>query len=206
MFCPKCACELPAVAQFCVRCGSRVLFTPSVQASNTQAVSIPTTLPSPLQSCRNCGARSPSNDLFCADCGTPLNPGGRTVFVSSTTTAIATTPAPLKEELPAEAEHVVSRPEQIDTKFTSEIATASPRSPESISVLCCVNCGKAHDLPAKFCKYCGQQIHASGNRQKRTVYNAQCDEPGSTPRSQPFQNSKCDLLRYGRAIHLGSFR
>jgi hypothetical protein len=59
MFCPKCAYELPAVAKFCVRCGSRV------EAPATQHPAIGSF-------CVNCGRPYDSSYKFCNYCGHPV--------------------------------------------------------------------------------------------------------------------------------------
>ena len=59
MFCPKCACELPAVAKFCVRCG-----TPTHSPVTADS--------SPGSFCVNCGKRYDPSYKFCNFCGHPL--------------------------------------------------------------------------------------------------------------------------------------
>ena len=59
MFCPKCACELPAVAKFCVKCGTR---TQSQVAADSSLGSF----------CVNCGKRYDRSFKFCNFCGHPL--------------------------------------------------------------------------------------------------------------------------------------
>jgi hypothetical protein len=59
MFCSKCACELPTVAKFCVRCGTR---THSLVAADSL----------PGSFCVNCGKRYDPSYKFCNFCGHPL--------------------------------------------------------------------------------------------------------------------------------------
>ena len=63
MFCRNCACELPAVAKFCIRCGSLVATPTSVSA--TQRLF-----------CVNCGEPYDPSYKFCNYCGHPLPPVG----------------------------------------------------------------------------------------------------------------------------------
>jgi hypothetical protein len=56
MFCPNCSCELPAVAKFCVKCGSRVGAQPT--ASRTLG-----------SFCINCAKPLDPSDKFCSYCG-----------------------------------------------------------------------------------------------------------------------------------------
>jgi len=74
MFCANCACELPAIAKFCVRCGSRV-------GTNATAVQLPPVAPQvsevtsdTVAHCSKCGAQNPGDFLFCTSCGTSLAP------------------------------------------------------------------------------------------------------------------------------------
>ena len=60
MFCHNCACELPTVAKFCVRCGSRVEGPATAHA----------TLGS---SCVNCGKPYDPSHEFCNYCGHPVS-------------------------------------------------------------------------------------------------------------------------------------
>ena len=61
MFCPNCSCELPAVAKFCVKCGSRVEVT--------------TTAPRALAPfCVNCAKQLNPSDKFCSYCGQMVMP------------------------------------------------------------------------------------------------------------------------------------
>lgn len=55
MFCPNCACELPAVAKFCVKCGSRV--------------AVPTVRQASVSFCTNCAKPLDPSDKFCSSCG-----------------------------------------------------------------------------------------------------------------------------------------
>jgi Double zinc ribbon len=56
MFCQNCACELPAVARFCVKCGSRVHWPTSIARTSQPA-------------CVNCGRLLDRSDHFCNHCG-----------------------------------------------------------------------------------------------------------------------------------------
>jgi len=73
MFCANCACELPAIARFCVRCGSRVGTTeasvlPPVAPQAHEAINIR------IAHCPKCGAQNPGDFLFCTSCGSSLGP------------------------------------------------------------------------------------------------------------------------------------
>lgn len=56
MFCPNCACELPAVAKFCVKCGSRVEFSAPASRSSRSF-------------CANCAKPLNASEKFCSNCG-----------------------------------------------------------------------------------------------------------------------------------------
>jgi hypothetical protein len=61
MFCANCSCELPAVAKFCVKCGSRV--------------EVPHTVSRTLgPSCSNCAKPLDPSDKFCSYCGHKVIP------------------------------------------------------------------------------------------------------------------------------------
>jgi hypothetical protein len=87
MFCANCACELPAVAKFCVRCGSTV--DPSTSSTPTRVATPPVgnAVGTASVRCPKCGGQNPSDYSFCTLCGAALRPIGSPVFVSSTATA-----------------------------------------------------------------------------------------------------------------------
>jgi hypothetical protein len=74
MFCANCACELPAIAKFCVRCGSRV--ETSIKAVQLPPVTSQTSgvISERIAHCSKCGAQNPGDFLFCTFCGTSLAP------------------------------------------------------------------------------------------------------------------------------------
>jgi hypothetical protein len=61
MFCPNCSCELPAVAKFCVKCGSRVEAPPTASRALGSF-------------CINCAKPLDSSDKFCSYCGHEVIP------------------------------------------------------------------------------------------------------------------------------------
>ena len=79
MYCPNCACELPTVAKFCVRCGATTRFVEAVSSARP-FVSIPLG-PTPVITpkrlgdqvyCGKCGTKAIGGNLFCTSCGNPL--------------------------------------------------------------------------------------------------------------------------------------
>jgi len=98
MFCANCACELPAIAKFCVRCGSMI--------GRSTILLLTTAVPPPAgQSglCLKCGGRNPTDYCFCTTCGAPLSPVGSPVFVPNTVTAFHTVVPAVQNETAAEA-------------------------------------------------------------------------------------------------------
>jgi hypothetical protein len=61
MFCRNCACELPAVARFCVKCGARVEW-PATHVTSPPLRAIES-------SCVNCAKPLDPSDMFCNYCG-----------------------------------------------------------------------------------------------------------------------------------------
>lgn len=98
MFCANCACELPAEAKFCVRCGSTV--EPSTSSTLTRVATPTAGHPVNATSvrCLKCGDQNPSGYSFCTACGASLKPIGSPVFVSNTFTAFGTAVPPAKNE------------------------------------------------------------------------------------------------------------
>ena len=80
MFCANCACELPTIARFCVRCGS------SQNASHLVRPEISEAPKARAVTCSKCGIENPSDYSFCTRCGEQLKTIGSPVFVSSTAT------------------------------------------------------------------------------------------------------------------------
>jgi Double zinc ribbon len=94
MFCPSCACELPAVAKFCVRCGAPTGFgavfpmeVPPVLNSPGLGHEVEPEPASGPTYCGSCGARAVAGNQFCAACGAPIHPAdvpiGASVHVRS---------------------------------------------------------------------------------------------------------------------------
>ncbi len=105
MFCANCACELPAVAKFCVRCGATV--EPSTSSILARVATPPVGQPVKTTSvrCLKCGAQNPSDYSFCTVCGASLTPVGSPVFVSNTATAFGgAVPSAKNEETASEAQ------------------------------------------------------------------------------------------------------
>src|SRR5580658_9273162 len=75
MFCSNCACELPTIAKFCVRCGTRV--ESSISPAPAQVVTPPASelVEDKSARCEKCGGHNPSDYSFCRACGTSLPTG-----------------------------------------------------------------------------------------------------------------------------------
>ena len=98
MFCVNCACELPAVAKFCVRCGSIV--EPSTSSTLTRVAAPPMGKPVEAASawCSKCGGQNPSDYSFCTSCGASLRAIGSPLFVSNTVTAFSANVPPVENK------------------------------------------------------------------------------------------------------------
>ena len=94
MYCPNCACELPTVAKFCVRCGAPTGFV-EASSSARHLVSNPMgpvpvvrlERPGEQVYCGKCGTKAIGDNLFCTSCGNLLYsddlPEPRTLFRNS---------------------------------------------------------------------------------------------------------------------------
>ncbi len=79
MYCPNCACELPAIAKFCVRCGATTGFV-AVGSGTQPYVSTPVgpgssagpERASDYAYCGRCGTKVIEGNQFCTACGNPL--------------------------------------------------------------------------------------------------------------------------------------
>jgi len=79
MYCSSCACKLPAVARFCVRCGASTGFIP-VAPTEGPRISNPkppdqavgSDYPSEHAYCERCGTKAVEGNRFCTTCGGPL--------------------------------------------------------------------------------------------------------------------------------------
>lgn len=79
MYCPNCACELPAVARFCVRCGAPTGFAPVAPAVESivpgaegLGPAVGPDLAGALAYCGRCGTRINQGNQLCNACGKPL--------------------------------------------------------------------------------------------------------------------------------------
>lgn len=81
MYCPVCGCELPAIARFCVRCGSRT--APGSLASPSTSSATAGTL-----FCVSCGHPYESSHRFCNGCGRTIS----SAFISSASEAVPVLP------------------------------------------------------------------------------------------------------------------
>ena len=79
MYCPSCACELPAIAKFCVRCGALTGF---VAATATRPYDADTLEPASVLRpdhtgghayCGKCGTKAVEGNQFCTRCGNSLH-------------------------------------------------------------------------------------------------------------------------------------
>jgi hypothetical protein len=84
MFCSNCACELPTIAKFCVRCGSRVEGQKSPPP--LQVAIPPTVQPSAAAyaRCSTCGGQNAGDYSFCTSCGAQLGPASSPSLVGVT--------------------------------------------------------------------------------------------------------------------------
>jgi double zinc ribbon protein len=98
MFCANCACELPAVAKFCVRCGSTIGSSTNSIATRVAAPPVGQSVEATSVRCLECGGQNPGNYSFCTTCGVSLRPISSPVFVSSTATAFGTALPSQKDE------------------------------------------------------------------------------------------------------------
>jgi ribosomal protein L40E len=93
MFCSNCACELPAIAKFCVRCGSHTGTSTQPQAVSVEIMASPKITSEFIPGvCAKCGAQNPDDYSFCSSCGTPLQ-SGSTILRHTPAVALETAPA-----------------------------------------------------------------------------------------------------------------
>jgi hypothetical protein len=116
MFCATCACELPAIARFCVRCGSRVESPQNATHTQPLRTEIREAPEVSCTTCSKCGFENPRDYSFCIKCGEQLKTLGYPVFVSSTAIGSSISVSPVTREPAVE---VVAAP----------IATASIANP-----------------------------------------------------------------------------
>jgi type IV pilus assembly protein PilA len=122
MFCANCACELPAVAKFCVRCGSTVESSTSATATRVATPPVGTSVEARSVRCLKCGEQNPSGYSFCTACGALLRPVGSPVFVSNTVTAFrGAVPAARNEPTASEVQRT-----PVTQQGQGETATPSP--------------------------------------------------------------------------------
>ncbi len=79
MYCPSCACALPAVAKFCVRCGAPTGFAPAPLSVGTYQIApgggaseVGSVVAGASAYCGKCGTRVNPEHQFCNACGSPL--------------------------------------------------------------------------------------------------------------------------------------
>jgi hypothetical protein len=109
MYCPSCACALPAVAKFCVRCGAPTGFAlaapamePDVTGREGPAPAVRPGREGPQTYCGKCGSAVDQRCQFCSACGNPLSadaaPGPAPLRTHPITGAAATAASPIASE------------------------------------------------------------------------------------------------------------
>jgi hypothetical protein len=94
VYCPSCACELPAVAKFCVRCGTLTGFVATTTATRPYVSDTVGSAPfgtpdhtGEAAYCGKCGTKAVGGNQFCTRCGNSLNtddaPGSPSPFTYS---------------------------------------------------------------------------------------------------------------------------
>lgn len=83
MYCPSCACELPAVAKFCVRCGALTGFVGAATATKPPVSDTLELAPAGRPDntsedayCGKCGTKTVGGNQFCTRCGNSLHVDG----------------------------------------------------------------------------------------------------------------------------------
>jgi hypothetical protein len=142
MFCASCACELPAIAKFCVRCGSRVEHSvapvqqphPVIWQENALKGSTPA-------KCLKCGYDNASEYSFCTACGEQLSQSAS----NTSRVTVGTSFSPIPASVP-----------QSSTSHVSDLGECSPLSkagdilvvpPHSVLPPHCVRCGNTATEP-----------------------------------------------------------
>jgi hypothetical protein len=72
MFCSNCACELPIIAKFCVRCGARVETSISTAPAHVVPPVSAELVGDMSARCAKCGGHNPSDYSYCRSCGSSL--------------------------------------------------------------------------------------------------------------------------------------
>lgn len=152
MFCANCACELPAIAKFCVRCGSRVgRNATALHAAPARQIS--EVVNDTIAHCSKCGAQNPGDFLFCASCGTSLAPIGRPVSDQRTVGAnVPDSPALAhSENSPGHLPQIIER----DVNSAKAVFLDSNESSSGVSVSGDTLVISSDSVLPSFCVKCG---------------------------------------------------
>jgi ribosomal protein L32 len=141
MRCPSCACENPADARFCERCGNPIA-TQEVPAQSRAE------MPGAAEVCPTCGASKRPGLRFCEECATP--------FPETTSTDVAE-PVPAKENrIPVSASPPPAEPSPAVVRPVQPVASV-PR-PVTEGGRVCTACGYLNPTSARHCADCGEAL------------------------------------------------
>lgn len=158
MNCPHCGNVLQDDAVFCDQCGARVSGVPAETATAAPAASAsqatPMSLTNPASGavlCPGCGAENLPGEMFCAECGTPLEaPTPEPVAPQETVT-------PAEALAPIEPATAAPSPAE-DAAPSAETDSAEAATPAQEPGLTCAACGAQVRPGDAFCFACGARL------------------------------------------------
>ena len=157
--CPNCGNEAQDTAVFCDQCGTR-LKEPEAAAATVAEAEAPAPAPAPDVAepegvrCAACGYPNVPGELFCENCGVPLEALEPEPAVAVAAEPIEEAPAPQAEAVPAEA--VEAAPATPEAEAPESTAPPLPSTPAPLQA--CPACGAPVGADDEFCDNCGAAL------------------------------------------------
>ena len=207
MRCQNCGSIVQDDAVFCDQCGARL----EAAAAGETSVPVPTSPPSPAASlasaaparsniCPACGTENLPGEMFCSDCGTPLQapvpePDLAAEPPPPAATIVPEPAPPQSTAVPAQTEAAPPETEPVPVVPTrdAEPVSAPTEVPAAPARLTCASCGAELEPGDRFCHACGAPVEriATTPAAPAATVRAATTATGATAPAAPTVLTEC---------------
>ena len=194
MRCQNCGSTVQDDAVFCDQCGARLEATAAGEASTP----VPVSPPSPAASfssaapetpniCPACGTENLPGEMFCSNCGTPLQAPvpEPDLTVEPPAASLVPEPAPMNETAaPAVTESAppaVPAPSAVEPTTVAQPVAAPAEGSAAPDRLTCASCGAELEPGDRFCHACGAPVELTATAPAGTAATAPAGTAAAVP-------------------------